>query len=53
MNVHSGETILLVDVLVQQYMIPWARLGKVKKETNDVESAKALWDWLEEQVKEN
>lgn len=34
-----------------QYMIPWARLGEAKKETNDPEIAKELWAWLESQVK--
>lgn len=34
-----------------KYMIPWARLGEAKKETNDPEIAKELWAWLESQVK--
>ncbi|KAJ7750441.1 NAD-P-binding protein [Mycena maculata] len=34
-----------------KYMIPWARVGKAHKATDDPEQAVKLWDWLEEQVK--
>ncbi|CDO73874.1 hypothetical protein BN946_scf185016.g31 [Trametes cinnabarina] len=32
---------------VTNYLIPWARVGRAKKETGDVELARKLWDWLE------
>jgi retinol dehydrogenase 12 len=31
-------------------LIPWARIGLAKKEANDPETGKKLWEWLEEQV---
>lgn len=31
-------------------MIPWARVGEAKKETNSAEAAAELWNWLEAQV---
>ncbi len=33
-------------------MIPWARLGKARKETGDPEVGKKLWEWLEVQCKD-
>jgi len=35
-----------------QYLVPWARVGSAKKETNDPETGRKLWEWLEEQVKD-
>ncbi|KAJ7485599.1 NAD-P-binding protein [Mycena latifolia] len=35
-----------------QYMIPWARVGKAHKDTDDREQAAKLWAWLDEQVKD-
>ena len=32
-------------------MIPWARLGKCKKEAYDDELGKRLWEWCEKEVK--
>ncbi len=36
---------------VMQYMIPWARVGEARKETNDPKVGAELWAWLESQVK--
>ncbi|KZT70280.1 NAD(P)-binding protein [Daedalea quercina L-15889] len=36
-----------------KYLIPWARMGTAKKETEDPELAKKLWDWLEEQIRKH
>ncbi|KAF9454693.1 NAD(P)-binding protein [Macrolepiota fuliginosa MF-IS2] len=33
-----------------KFLIPWARLGKPRPETGDVQLGKELWTWLEEQV---
>ncbi|PBK84749.1 NAD(P)-binding protein [Armillaria gallica] len=35
-----------------EFMIPWARLGKARKETGDPEVGKKLWEWLEAQCKD-
>ncbi|KAK0194340.1 NAD(P)-binding protein [Armillaria mellea] len=35
-----------------EFMIPWARLGKARKETGDPEVGKKLWEWLELQCKD-
>jgi len=32
------------------YLIPWARIGEPRPDTQDPEMGKALWTWLEEQV---
>jgi len=33
-----------------KYLIPWARVGKAHKATDDPEQAKKLWEWLDAQV---
>jgi NAD(P)-dependent dehydrogenase (short-subunit alcohol dehydrogenase family) len=33
-----------------KFLIPWARLGTPRKDTQDPKIGKELWDWLEEQV---
>ncbi|KAI5115554.1 hypothetical protein M0805_001883 [Coniferiporia weirii] len=35
-----------------KYLIPWARLGEPRKDTQDPETGVKLWEWLEEQVKD-
>lgn len=35
-----------------KYLVPWARVRPPKQETQDPQLGKALWDWLEEQVKD-
>ncbi|KZO92784.1 NAD-P-binding protein [Calocera viscosa TUFC12733] len=35
-----------------QYLVAFARLGKARKDTESPEAAKALWEWIEEQVKD-
>ena len=42
----------LMRLIVCQYLIPWARLGPVRKETQDPVAGGKLCDWLEEQVKD-
>ncbi|KAL6302935.1 NAD(P)-binding protein [Sparassis latifolia] len=34
-----------------KYLIPWARIGKARREANDPNVGQRLWEWLEEQVK--
>ena len=34
-----------------EFLIPWARLGKCRKEAYDPELGAKLWDWMEEVVK--
>ncbi|KZT54673.1 NAD(P)-binding protein [Calocera cornea HHB12733] len=34
-----------------QYLIPWARVGKARADTEDPVTGKALWEWIEEQGK--
>lgn len=36
-----------------QYLISWARMGAAKKETEGIELAQKLWDWLEEQIQKH
>ncbi|KAF9235426.1 hypothetical protein BU15DRAFT_89589 [Melanogaster broomeanus] len=33
-----------------KYLIPWARVGKPRSDTQDPQLGKELWTWLEEQV---
>jgi len=35
-----------------QYLVPWARVGPTRKEAQDPKIGEALWEWLEEQVKD-
>ncbi|KAJ7321631.1 NAD-P-binding protein [Mycena albidolilacea] len=35
-----------------KYLIPWARVGKAHKGTDDPEVGKKLWEWLDAQVKD-
>ncbi|KAG2127571.1 uncharacterized protein EDB93DRAFT_1096508 [Suillus bovinus] len=35
-----------------KYLVPWARVKQPRQETQDPQLGKALWDWLEEQVKD-
>lgn len=35
-----------------QYLIPWAREGRARKETDDPELGRKLWAWMEEAVKD-
>lgn len=33
-----------------KFLIPWAREGKARKETEDVQLGRELWTWMEEQI---
>jgi len=35
-----------------EYLVPWARIGSPYKKTQDPATGKALWEWMEEQVKD-
>ncbi|KAJ7151440.1 NAD(P)-binding protein [Mycena crocata] len=35
-----------------KYLIPWARVGVMRKETEDPKLGEQVWNWLEEQTKE-
>ncbi|KAI0088800.1 NAD(P)-binding protein [Irpex rosettiformis] len=35
-----------------EFLIPWARVGRLRKEAYDPEVGAKLWSWLEEQVKD-
>ncbi|EGN98303.1 hypothetical protein SERLA73DRAFT_183239 [Serpula lacrymans var. lacrymans S7.3] len=35
-----------------KYLIPWARPGQPRKDTQDPKIGQALWEWLEEQVED-
>ncbi|EJU00112.1 NADP-binding protein [Dacryopinax primogenitus] len=35
-----------------QYLIPWARPATARKDTEDEAAGKALWEWIQEQVKD-
>lgn len=35
-----------------EYLIPWARVGPMKKSARDPKLGEQLWNWLEEQVKD-
>ncbi|KAH9895862.1 NAD-P-binding protein [Cubamyces lactineus] len=34
-----------------EYLIPWARVGRARKETENPEIGRKLWEWLENEVK--
>ncbi|KAH9945581.1 NAD(P)-binding protein [Amylocystis lapponica] len=34
-----------------EYLIPWARVGKCRKEAYDAEIGRRLWEWLEAEVR--
>ena len=42
----------LTRARTHQYLIPWARIGKARKETADRETGRKLWEWLENEVKD-
>ncbi|KAF7795538.1 hypothetical protein EIP86_006700 [Pleurotus ostreatoroseus] len=44
--------VLLLTVLLSQYLIPWARIGKAHPGTLNPELGEKLWTWLEEQTKD-
>ncbi|OAX40438.1 NAD(P)-binding protein [Rhizopogon vinicolor AM-OR11-026] len=35
-----------------KYLVPWARVGPTRKDAEDPKIGEALWNWLEEQVKD-
>jgi len=35
-----------------KYLIPWARIGSPREDTQDAATGRQLWAWLEEQVKD-
>ena len=37
--------------MLEQFMIPWARVGRCHPEVYDDEVGTKLWDWLEGEVK--
>ena len=43
-------TLMSIDL---QYLIPWARMGEAKKETENTVLAQKLWDWLAEQAQKH
>ncbi len=40
----------LTRAYARQYLIPWARVGKAKKETADPDVGRKLWEWLKNMV---
>lgn len=42
----------LLTVCVQQYLIPWARIGVPVPESQNRAIGEQLWNYLEEQVKD-
>ncbi|KAH8115062.1 NAD-binding protein [Phellopilus nigrolimitatus] len=47
-----GATMPETAELNGKYLIPWARLGEPRADTQDPKTGEQLWDWLEEQVKD-
>ena len=43
----TKSTLILV-----KYLIPWARVGSPRADTQDPQQGLELWNWLEEQVKD-
>ena len=35
-----------------KYLIPWARLGEPRADTQDLKLGRELWEWCEDQVKD-
>ncbi|KAI0710962.1 NAD(P)-binding protein [Earliella scabrosa] len=50
-QLYAGTTVEGAN-LGGQYLIPWARVGKAKRETEDPEVGRRLWEWLEDVVKD-
>ncbi|KAJ6581090.1 NAD(P)-binding protein [Mycena capillaripes] len=48
---YAGVSAASVD-LNGKYLIPWARVGAMRKEAADPNLGEKLWNWLEEQTKE-
>lgn len=49
----STDTFLIPKdslLIMEQYLIPWARVGDCTTAAKDPATAKKLWDWLEAQV---
>lgn len=36
----------------RKYLIPWARLGELRADTQDLKTGVDLWEWCEEQVRD-
>jgi hypothetical protein len=50
---HSyGLRLVVLTFWGTQYLVPWARAGAARKETQNLENATKLWTWLEDQVKD-
>lgn len=43
---------LFLTISIAQYLIPWARVGNPRADTQNAETGKALWEWLEGQIAE-
>jgi retinol dehydrogenase-12 len=43
---------LLISHALIQYLIPWAKVGPVRPDSQDPKTGKDLWEWLDEQVKD-
>lgn len=40
----------MTDATTNQYLIPWARVGKPRAEVEDGKLGDKLYSWLEEQI---
>ena len=38
------------NLILGQYLVPWARIGTPLAHTQDPQQGVELWNWLEEQV---
>lgn len=50
-QLYAGTTPGAVE-LNGKYLVPWARVGPTRRDARDPKVGKALWEWLEEQVKD-
>ncbi len=40
------------SIILAQFLIPWARVGKLPKAAEDPAAGQKLWEWLEEHTKD-
>lgn len=50
-QLYAGTTPDAVE-LNGKYLVPWARVGPTRRDARDPKVGEALWEWLEEQVKD-
>jgi len=48
----AEEVTQALNISLNQHLIPWARVGEPRTDTQDLATGTKLWAWLEDQVKD-